>query len=995
MNQLRLTLAALFLAALGSGLAFAQAPQCVPGYATTIVSFMPGTNQTPGDPANILGNTPNTFLNLGREGSIVLQFSDVFTTSGDALPDLHISEVGAMDCYYICLDPADAFTAAAVDAAGFGDGSTGGSFIELGQPICGTQNLDLDAFFPGFNLDDLHFNRIMILDANGAPNGAEIACVRAEFICGDSGNSTPQVCPPEFADTLVDVVIGGNHDNSSPTSALGDTPDDFYQLGDGGMLVVSFPNNYSNSGTNAPEFTIQEFGLSDCFFVLVSPADQDTADALTAAGLTSFAGFFDLGFTFCGTAGIDLDLFIPGNALGSLRFDNLMILDDNQGLPNGAEIVTINSLFPACPALDDNDGNDPVIIDPITCRDGFPTAVASVTPGSTSPVGNPNDLTISIPGTCFSPGVGGSITVLFEGPISTSGTTAADIEIDVTNSVPYFVGLKPADEMTGMALAAAGFSMVGEFYLLPGSPFIQDQAIDIDTSIPGFIVAQLLFSEVLLMDAGLNPAAGTCFTTVLAHFVCVVSMVDLEDVTWVNEVVAYNPDGTPADNDPNASLGLPDGDFVELGEGGCLEVRRNCQTFSNTGTPQPDIVIIEFGDVDDYIVAIRPANITTSLAIQSIGLMDSDGDGYFEIGEYQGETEIDLDTIIPSAPAGLLIFDAIQICDVPGAPNGSAEIDAVGFASVAPQSNDISSAGINATFFAFGTRTKEFGTGPIADTNGNNIFGPADGVPLTLGENGSTIVLDIGSYYTNSGDLQPDVIVFEVGDDEGYIISLCPADAATETIIAALYPDADANGCYEVGIFCLGDSAIDIDELIPGYGPCELIFSAIEITDDGMAPDTSSTGNTGADIDAVAFLFKKRPGSDGEDCLRLSYDLDDGEGFISHPSVFFLEANDPVSLKIDAPNGVCANQDVFLVTQCNVAGFSIAPPLGFPGIWVNPNRTDIQVPYGFPNIPPGGICIPTTAPAGLEGACCILQVIGLNASAPNGYYSSNALEVCF
>lgn len=68
-------------------------------FADRVVSFSPGPDVGPGydDPTLALGTPDGDHLSLGDGGEVILEFTNnSLTTSGDATPDLHVFEVGAV-----------------------------------------------------------------------------------------------------------------------------------------------------------------------------------------------------------------------------------------------------------------------------------------------------------------------------------------------------------------------------------------------------------------------------------------------------------------------------------------------------------------------------------------------------------------------------------------------------------------------------------------------------------------------------------------------------------------------------------------------------------------------------------------------------------------------------------------------------------------------------------------------------------------------------------
>lgn len=309
---------------------------CVPQWVHGVVSHYNGNNQTGTSPNNVVGNTSASH-NTGSCGWITVEFGDTFTTTGDSGFDLCVFESGNDECYYLCLRPADSATAAALQAAGLQH--MGNNLWQVPQTFCGNEDIDLDAIIPGFSEGGLLFAELMIEDDCSGGNGIELRKIEAKRVCTPP---TP-LCVPEYATTVVNAVPGGNQiaSYSDPTDALGQTPATQYSLGDSGCLALGFGNVFTTSGDNGDDVTVFEWNSNDCWHLGVKPANAATAAALTNAGLSVGGdGYYDLGQTFCGSTGIDIDAIIPGANEGDLLFLDLQVKDDGApgGTDNGAEI---------------------------------------------------------------------------------------------------------------------------------------------------------------------------------------------------------------------------------------------------------------------------------------------------------------------------------------------------------------------------------------------------------------------------------------------------------------------------------------------------------------------------------------------------------------------------------------------------------------------------------------------------------------------------------
>jgi len=137
--------------------------------------------------------------------------------------------------------------------------------------------------------------------------------------------------------------------------------------------------------------------------------------------------------------------------------------------------------------------------------------------------------------------------------------------------------------------------------------------------------------------------------------------------SFADEAIAYDPlySGGPAptaSDDPDLALGPPNccsgstPTQVALGNGGLLAVRFTDNTLTNSGGADQDLWIFEGGSaIESTFIAVHPADATTLSLLQSIGAVDSNGDGYFEIGQISGSTYgIDLDSYFSGFAGGTL-----------------------------------------------------------------------------------------------------------------------------------------------------------------------------------------------------------------------------------------------------------------------------------------------------------------------------------------------------
>jgi|GEM_PF-2912584 len=144
----------------------------------------------------------------------------------------------------------------------------------------------------------------------------------------------------------------------------------------------------------------------------------------------------------------------------------------------------------------------------------------------------------------------------------------------------------------------------------------------------------------------------------------------------------------------------------------------------------------------------------------------------------------------------------------------------------------------------------------------SRTIGPPDQVAtgdgfVSLGSGGLIELLLQDNTLSNSGDLAPDLHIFEIGPDvEATDIEVRPT-AATVPLLAG-FPDPNGDGFYPAGRVEGETSAIDLDTAFPGFGAGELVFDAIQLIDD---PNQGNTGgdSVGADIDAIGAILSGPP----------------------------------------------------------------------------------------------------------------------------------------
>lgn len=211
--------------------------------------------------------------------------------------------------------------------------------------------------------------------------------------------------------------------------------------------------------------------------------------------------------------------------------------------------------------------------------------------------------------------------------------------------------------------------------------------------------------------------------------------------------------------DPRQALEAPDfpvggsggsNGSVALGRGGLIDLEFVDNRLTNTGDRQFDLQIYEAGpNSEATIVAVRPNAATLTLLP---GNLDPDGDGFLEIATVPGGLSyVDLDTVFPGFNPGTLVFDAVQLIDVPnqGPTTGStvgADIDAV--VALEFQSLDAS---YSVTPTGIGTAVSESGT---IDSFNVQLSVPPE----------SVVQIDLSLDRTDQATLDKSVLVFTPAD---------------------------------------------------------------------------------------------------------------------------------------------------------------------------------------------------------------------------------------
>ncbi|MFK8054505.1 MAG: gliding motility-associated C-terminal domain-containing protein [Saprospiraceae bacterium] len=161
--------------------------------------------------------------------------------------------------------------------------------------------------------------------------------------------------------------------------------------------------------------------------------------------------------------------------------------------------------------------------------------------------------------------------------------------------------------------------------------------------------------------------------------------------SFADVVLSYEPGCFIRDPSPQGALGSADyngsplalGRFCFLGDGGKLKLGFTNNLLTNSGDSDGDVFIFEIGGaVENCDISLRPEDAATVAALVSAGVPDPDGDGYYYFGFISGATTaLDIDALVPGLAAETLLFNAIEIRDIPdrgcaGLTPG-ADIDAV------------------------------------------------------------------------------------------------------------------------------------------------------------------------------------------------------------------------------------------------------------------------------------------------------------------------------
>lgn len=145
--------------------------------------------------------------------------------------------------------------------------------------------------------------------------------------------------------------------------------------------------------------------------------------------------------------------------------------------------------------------------------------------------------------------------------------------------------------------------------------------------------------------------------------------------SFADVVLSYEPGCAISDPIPGGALGPADYNgsplglnrFCFLGDGGKLKLGFTNNLLTNSGDADGDVFIFEIGGaIENCDISLRPQDAATIAALNAAGVPDPDGDGYFYFGFISGATtSLDIDALVPGLAAETLLFDAIEIRDIP------------------------------------------------------------------------------------------------------------------------------------------------------------------------------------------------------------------------------------------------------------------------------------------------------------------------------------------
>ena len=410
-----------------------------------------------------------------------------------------------------------------------------------------------------------------------------------------------------------------------------------------------------------------------------------------------------------------------------------------------------------------------------------------------------------------------------------------------------------------------------------------------------------------------------------------------DGLSFADEVIEYsNPCSSTATNNPEEALGVPNlgsttnEEYVSLGGGGFIKLGFTNNTLVNSGTDDPDLFIFEIGPaVEGSFIELRPLNQSTEDLLIAEGIVDSDGDGFYEFGSVGGSTaDVDIDAFFTDATGNTLLFDAIKITDDGSGCGGStpgADIDGVCALSSLPCS-------IGAPCDDGDPNTENDVFQPDCECVGEPIFDCPDLMANngdTCGTDGDGTVVDCECLFPDcNGDLGGTV---EDSDGDGICddVDNCLSEANPGQ------EDLDEDGQGDVCDNDIdGDGVLNENDCAP-FDPdqsAELTWY-LDADGDGYGIDETTTACEQPDD------FAPLPG----DCDDSNPDINPGAQFFSftgtgnfESSVVFPEAGSP------------STEYTFSVVYTDESG--ALPPFGFPralldyegnGVLTNPNDRTI------------------------------------------------------
>ncbi|MBI3817044.1 MAG: IPT/TIG domain-containing protein, partial [Planctomycetes bacterium] len=225
---------------------------------------------------------------------------------------------------------------------------------------------------------------------------------------------------------------------------------------------------------------------------------------------------------------------------------------------------------------------------------------------------------------------------------------------------------------------------------------------------------------------------------------------------------------------------------------------------------------------------------------------------------------------------------------------------------------------------------------------------------VSLGQ-GGRLQLQFGNHpVANSGDGGFELFIFEGAAPKDVLISLRPADATTQAIIATLGVDTDGDGFYEIGNSFSYSPAfiipVDLDHLFSGYAPGVLRFDAIQFTDlsiDGLPNPL----NPGSVIDAVCGLAVPPPAqSQLPTVSNISPNLGPLTGGIS-VTITGSHFISPVSVSIDGKPLTNIN----VIGSTSITGIISAGTVGAKNIVITSAFGSTSLPNAFTYVAPPSV----------------------------------------